>query len=66
MPLPRENHEIIDPFGVVSKVQFPKHGGLVSCFLEQLGKGYLARIKRSSIINLPINMIMFSGQDRSP
>ena len=52
--------EFINPFWTVPKVQFTKHGSLVSGLLEKLWKRSLGGIKREPVVNLSMKVAVLT------
>ena len=62
LALSGQDLELIDPFGIIAKMEFPKHGCLVSSLLKQLRKGDLGGIEGESIVDLPMHVTVLARQ----
>jgi len=63
IPLSGQDLELIDPFRIVSKMQFPEHGCLVARLLEQLGESHLGSIEREPVIDLPVQVAVLACEN---
>ncbi len=63
LALSGQNLKFINPFGIISKMQFAKHGCLVTGLLKKLREGNLCGIKRKTIVNLSMNVTMLTRKN---
>ena len=63
--LPRQNLKLVKSFGIVSKMQFPKHRRLITCPLQKLWESHVSGIERKMVINLSIHVRMLARQNGS-
>ena len=61
-----QDFELVKTFGIVAKVQLAKHGGLIAVLVKQLREGHLGGIERKTVVDLAVEMRVFTRQNGRP